>query len=111
MPARIVTTAYRYKRPPRKKKPVLLEVPVIVTKRTATPAKVAPPPANDDRKSAIVITSKRSKLRGEPSGSGSDQGAPQAALAVLRQRAAADRPGGPGRAAGGVSFVVPAHRV
>jgi hypothetical protein len=54
MPARIVTTAYRYKRPPRKKKPVLLEVPVIVTKRTATPAKVAPPPANDDRKSAIV---------------------------------------------------------
>jgi hypothetical protein len=54
MPSRIVTTAYRYKRPPRKKKPVLLEVPVIVTKRTATPAKVAPPPANDDRKSAIV---------------------------------------------------------
>jgi hypothetical protein len=54
MPSRIVTTAYRYKRPPRKKKPVLLEVPVIVTKRTATPSKVAPPPANDDRKSAIV---------------------------------------------------------
>ena len=31
MPTRIVTTHYRYKRPPRKKKPVLLEVPAIVT--------------------------------------------------------------------------------
>ena len=59
---RIVTSTYRYKRPPKKRKAVALEVPVIVTKRTA---KVAPPPANDDRKSAIVITSKRSKLRGE----------------------------------------------
>ena len=66
MPSRIVTSTYRYKRPPRKRKAVALEGPVIVTKRTATPAKVAPPPANDDRKSAIVITSKRSKLRGEP---------------------------------------------
>ena len=39
MPTRIVTTHYRYKRPPRKKKPVLLEVPAIVTpKPKAAPA-------------------------------------------------------------------------
>ena len=33
MPARIVTSTYRYKRPPRKKKPVLLEVPAIVKRK------------------------------------------------------------------------------
>ena len=32
MPSRIVTSTYRYKRPPRKRKAVLLEVPAIVTK-------------------------------------------------------------------------------
>jgi hypothetical protein len=35
---RIVRTAYRYKRPPRRKKPVTLEVPAVVT------AKKQPPP-------------------------------------------------------------------
>ena len=57
----IVTMHYRYKRPPRKKKAVAPEVPVIV--RTAKPAKVAPPPAEDDRKSAIV-TAKHPRRRG-----------------------------------------------
>ena len=64
MPARIVTSTYRYKRPPRKKKPVLLEVPAIVTKRAASPQASAPKPAapaNDDRKPAIVTTSKRGR--------------------------------------------------
>jgi hypothetical protein len=67
---RIVTSTYRYKRPPRKRKPAVpLEGPAIVTirdrKRVApeTPAKilaeqaeaaVAPPPANEARKSAII---------------------------------------------------------
>ena len=32
MPARIVTSTYRYKRPPRKRKAVPLEVPAIVRK-------------------------------------------------------------------------------
>ena len=89
MPIRIVTSTYRYKRPPRKRKAVALEVPVIVTKRTATPAKVAPPPANDDRKSAIVITSKRSKLRGEPVSPAAPAGYEEATAhyrAIIRQR-------------------------
>jgi hypothetical protein len=33
MPSAIVTSTYRYKRPPRKKKPVLLEVPAIVKQK------------------------------------------------------------------------------
>ena len=85
----IVTTAYRYKRPPKKRKAVALEVPVIVTKRTATPAKVAPPPANDDRKSAIVIITKRSKLRGEPVSPAAPAGYEEATAhyrAIIRQR-------------------------
>jgi hypothetical protein len=35
--ARVVTTHYRYKRPPRRKKPVALEVPAVV--KAADPAK------------------------------------------------------------------------
>jgi hypothetical protein len=77
---RIVRTAYRYKRPPKRKKPVALELPAVV--KAADPAKAhrrtMPPPestpaipavvrsstkragasavvaANDDRKPAIV---------------------------------------------------------
>ena len=58
MPTHIVTSTYRYKRPPRKKKPVLLEVPAIVTKRAPhspqAGAPKPPAPANDDRKPANV---------------------------------------------------------
>jgi hypothetical protein len=52
---RVVTTHYRYKRPPRRKQPVALEVPEVV--KTADPAKAhtsvrpvpkTPSPANDD---------------------------------------------------------------
>ena len=32
---RIVTTHYRYKRPPRRKKPVALEVPAVVTAKSS----------------------------------------------------------------------------
>ena len=52
MPARIVTSTYRYKRPPRKQKAVLLEVPAIVTpKPKAAPAIVQQDvkPGNDNR--------------------------------------------------------------
>jgi hypothetical protein len=62
--ARIVRTTYRYKRPPRRKKPVALEVPAVV--KAVEPAKArkrasgqgreppppAPEPANDDLKPA-----------------------------------------------------------
>jgi hypothetical protein len=59
MSSRIVTSPYRYKRPPRKRKAVLLEVPAIVVKRAppsqqANAPKPAAAPANDDRKPAIV---------------------------------------------------------
>ena len=52
MPARIVTTTYRYKRPPRKRKAVPLEGPAIVAPRAkAAPAIVQrdAKPSNDDR--------------------------------------------------------------
>jgi hypothetical protein len=63
MTQRIVTTAYRYKPPPRKRKAVPLAGPAVVTKRAQLPKAApdavtrrdrvaAPPPANDDRKAA-----------------------------------------------------------
>ena len=62
--ARIVTTQYRYKRPPKKRKPVALAGPAITTvKRTHDERRKPnlPPPANDDEKPspkqpAIVAT-------------------------------------------------------
>jgi hypothetical protein len=73
--ARIVTTQFHYKRPPRKKRPVMIEVPEVVAVhrrkriakadqgRSVHPGSEAassvaptesPAPANDDRKAAIV---------------------------------------------------------
>ena len=77
---RIVTTAYRPKRPARKRKAVAIAGPTIVRKATAAgvpsggkqkPEPAPPPPANDDRrpspppaaKSAIVTTSSRKRAR------------------------------------------------
>jgi hypothetical protein len=79
---RIVTSTYRYKRPPRRKKAVALAGPQIVAiprkQRSKIAGEMSPatsahrgqkltaePPANDDRKSAIVTTvsRKRSRLR------------------------------------------------
>jgi hypothetical protein len=71
---RIVTTAYRYKPPPRKKQAVPLTGPAVVTKRARKPeaepiAVTAPPPANDDRnpvagkKPAIVTTASRKQAK------------------------------------------------
>jgi hypothetical protein len=71
----IVRTAYRYKRPPRRKKAVALDVPVVVkaasTRSRPKPAPAAPqPPANDDRTpppppaaSAIVTIRSRKHAR------------------------------------------------
>ena len=56
--ARIVTSTYRYKRPPRKRKAVPLEGPAIVRKGAAKP-ETTPAPANDDRKPAIVTAKRR----------------------------------------------------
>jgi hypothetical protein len=67
---RIVRTAYRYKRPPRRKKPVTLEVPEVV--KAADPAKArkrgkfpslgnleATTAANDDPKSTLPPAAER----------------------------------------------------
>ena len=51
--ARIVTTNYRYKRPPKKRKPVPLTGPAITTVKRAHDERrkpKPPPPANDDEK-------------------------------------------------------------
>ena len=65
---RIVTYAHRYKRPPKKRKAVALEVPAIVTRarkrlRAEAPDDPKPTPANDDRKPtqplpAAIVTAK-----------------------------------------------------
>ena len=66
MPARIVTSTHRYKRPPRKRKPALLEVPAIITKRRLLPdaGTQAVAPANDDRPAepALPAAGKRSAI-------------------------------------------------
>ena len=68
---RIVTTHYRYKRPPRKQQAAPLPGPAVVTKRARKPkvapaAVTAPPAANDDgkpapKKSAIVTVRRPGK--------------------------------------------------
>jgi hypothetical protein len=66
MAARIVTSTYRYKRPPRKKrKAAPLEGPVIVRKGAAKP-ETTPAPANDDRKPAIVTVSDNKRVAARP---------------------------------------------
>jgi hypothetical protein len=52
----IVHYEYHYKRPPRKKKPVALEVPAVVTRRRPMPKKAEVPPT-----SAIVTIRKPGK--------------------------------------------------
>ncbi len=60
--ARIVTTQYRYKRPPKKRKPVAIKVPEVVTVRVpkrvgkASKSESDTKPTNDDRKARIVTT-------------------------------------------------------
>lgn len=72
--ARIVTTQYRYKRPPKKKPPVAIEVPEVVTvrdrKRVAKAGKSdsvagSKPKANDDRKAAIVTAKTPTEISDE----------------------------------------------
>jgi hypothetical protein len=74
--ARIVTTQYRYKRPPKKRKPVPLNGPAITTVKRVHDERHKPnppPPANDDEKPppkqpAAIVTSrpKRGRSREVP---------------------------------------------
>jgi hypothetical protein len=61
---RIVTTHYRYKRPPRKRKALALEVPAIV-RAGKKAVSLMPTAANDDRKSAIVTARKSREKFGD----------------------------------------------
>jgi hypothetical protein len=67
---RIVTSTYRYKRPPRKRKPVLIEAPVIVTPRSKAASATVPrgvKPGNDNRPveqpAAAIVTAKKPRGR------------------------------------------------
>jgi hypothetical protein len=73
---RIVTTTYRYKPPPRKRKAVAIAGPAVVRKRAAgavepddqsnfdaASTEVPQQPATDDRKPAEIVTARRPKAR------------------------------------------------
>ena len=67
MPSRIVTSTYRYKRPPRKKKPILLEVPAIVTRKSDPRPIVQRAKAGNDNRPAeqpvAIVTAKKPRGR------------------------------------------------
>src|SRR6478735_6505621 len=86
MPSRIVTSTYRYKRPPRKRKSVLLEVPAIVRRGTPKP-ETPPAPANDDRKPAIVTTTEDVAPAGHVSGRSQPVAVtPRSAIVTVKRR-------------------------
>jgi hypothetical protein len=68
--ARIVTYAYRYRRPPRRKKAVALEGPKVIRRRVSEVASPANPTpvttANEASKSAIVTSRRRSRFGEAP---------------------------------------------
>jgi len=97
--ARIVTTHYRYKRPPRKRKPV--EVPAIVRKhagplapdeRSNRSSSTTGSPANDDRK-PVIVTARRPGARDVPDLTPEEhQRRGDAADALFRKVTGKDRP-------------------
>jgi hypothetical protein len=116
---RIVSYVHRYKRPPRKRKAVALDVPAVVTARSVgnrqmppvkdKPEPTAPPPANDDdsptepaprpaarKQSAIVSTTSRKRLKLLHAEERSAQRDDPEAMARVRAFFARNvRPGGP----------------
>ena len=50
-------------KPPHRRKPVALEIPVIITAKKPGRRPKPPTPANDDRKSAIITTISRRRAR------------------------------------------------
>jgi hypothetical protein len=68
---RIVRTAYRYKRPPRKRQAVAIEGPAVVkaadpVKATQSAGPTASAPANDDRKPARIVTIRKPGAKDVP---------------------------------------------
>jgi hypothetical protein len=65
---RIVRTAYRYKRPPRKRKPVALEVPAIVTISDKTRRRRSDTPSEGYGGASKVRASQRRPQTGDQGG-------------------------------------------
>jgi len=96
---RIVTTTYRYKRPPRKRKAVALEVPAVVqlSKPGNRPEHQPARHPDDGKESAIVSTTSRKRLkllRAEERSAVRDED-PEAMARVRAFFARNVRPGGP----------------
>ena len=97
MPTRIVTTTYRYNRPPRKRKAVPLEGPAIVTPGSKAASASVPrgvKPGNDNRlpeQTAAIVTARKPRGR---KAAWVDDGAetPESVKAFLARMI---RPGGP----------------
>ena len=67
MTSSIVTTHYRYKRPPRKRKPVALEAPAVVTAKSSRRPSLGGKAAAEDRgRSPPAITTGRRARRPVP---------------------------------------------
>jgi hypothetical protein len=78
---RIVRTAYRYKRPPKRKKPVALEVPAVITavgKRKR---------ASAEAKAALAASIELAPGEPEPKPAGAPQRAAKAAIVTIRRQA------------------------
>ena len=107
MPSAIVTTTYRYKRPPRKKKRIVLSGSAIVTPKRKTEAKAHSPPqasgsaivrrvkaGNDNRlaeQPSAIVTAREPRRRKAAWGDDGEE-TPESVKAFLARMV---RPGGP----------------
>ena len=78
----IVRTAYRYKRPPGKQKPVALEVPAVITAASRRKR------ASAEAKAALAASLKQAPGEHEPKPAGAPQRAAKAAIVIIRRQAA-----------------------
>ena len=79
---RIVRTAYRYKRPPRRKKPVALEVPAVINAASKRKR------ASAEAKAALAASLKQAPGEAERKPAGAPQRAAKAAIVTIRRQAA-----------------------
>ena len=79
---RIVRTAYRYKRPPRRKKPVVLEGPAVIT--TASKRRRA----SAEAKAALAASLKLAPVEPDRKPAGTPERAAKAAILTIRRQGA-----------------------
>jgi hypothetical protein len=77
---RIVRTAYRYKRPPGKRKPVALEVPAVITAASKRRS------ASAEAKAALAASLKQAPGEPERKSAGASQRAAKAAIVTIRRQ-------------------------